>query len=352
MHNSHGPTVTSVVAQTIRSRVPWSFIGVAISLLIVVTSSLTLFRLLRDVEIDKVVATLQAKHVLEVAIAATLVIASYATLTFYDFFALRTIGRCNVPYQVAAFANFTSQTIDHGLGATVVAAAAIRLRVYAPWGIGVTDIGKIAFITGLTFWLGNALMLGAGLLFEPEAVRPINELPVWVNRSIGFATLAVIATYLVWLLPRPRAIGRDKWRIVLPSARLTLLQLAIGCTDLCLATLAMRALLPSEPAIDFTAFLVVFVAAMLLGLLSHAPGSLGVIEATVLVGLPQFPKEELVASLLVFRVLYFVIPLCFAVILLSAREAWMKIKAATQLKNPPMRSDGKSGYEPARINSL
>ena len=53
-----------------------------------------------------------------------------------------------------------------------------------------------------------------------------------------------------------------------------------------------------------------FVAAVLLGFLSHAPGSLGVIEATMLVGLPQFPKEELLASLLVFRVLYFIIPLC------------------------------------------
>ena len=120
---------------------------------------------------------------------------------------------------------------------------------------------------------------------------------------------------------------------MLPSSRLTLLQIAIGVADLSLATLAMQALLPVQPTIDFTALLVIFVAAVLLGFLSHAPGSLGVIEATMLVGLPQFPKEELLASLLVFRVLYFVIPLCLAAILLGARETWLAIKAAAQLKN-------------------
>jgi uncharacterized membrane protein YbhN (UPF0104 family) len=279
------------------------------------------------------VAALSAKTMPEVAVATALVMASYVALTFYDFFALRTIGRSDVPYRVAAFANFTSYTIGHNLGITVVGAAVIRLRIYAPWGIGVVDIAKVAFITGLTFWLGNAFVLGMGLLSEPEAVRTISELPAWINRSMGLAALAVITAYLAWLLPRPRAVGRGRWRIVLPSSRLTLLQIAIGVADLSLATLAMQALLPVQPTIDFTALLVIFVAAVLLGFLSHAPGSLGVIEVTMLVGLPQFPKEELLASLLVFRILYFVIPLCLAAILLGARETWLAIKAAARLKN-------------------
>jgi uncharacterized membrane protein YbhN (UPF0104 family) len=263
--------------------------------------------LLRGVEVDKVVAALSAKTMPEVAVATALVMASYVALTFYDFFALRTIGRSDVPYRVAAFANFASYTIGHNLGVTVVGAAVIRLRIYAPWGIGVVDIAKVAFITGLTFWLGNAFVLGMGLLSEPGR-RTISELPAWINRSMGLAALAVIIAYLAWLLPRPRAVGRGRWRIVLPSSRLTLLQIAIGVADLSLATLAMQALLPLQPTIDFTALLVIFVAAVLLGFLSHAPGSLGVIEATMLVGLPQFPKEELLASLLVFRVLYFCHP--------------------------------------------
>ena len=283
---------------------PWSWIGAAISILILIIASLTLFRLLRGVEFDKVAAALSARTMPEFAVATAWVMASYVALTFYDFFALRTIGRSDVPYRVAAFANFTSYTIGHNLGITVVAPRHPAADLCAVGALVLAMQGRLHH--GAYIWLGNAFVLGMGLLSEPEAVRTISELPAWINRSMGLAALAVITAYLAWLLPRPRAVGRGRWRIVLPSSRLTLLQIAIGVADLSLATLAMQALLPVQPTIDFTALLVIFVAAVLLGFLSHAPGSLGVIEATMLVGLPQFPKEELLASLLVFRVLYFV----------------------------------------------
>jgi glycosyltransferase 2 family protein len=50
------------------------------------------------------------------------------------------------------------------------------------------------------------------------------------------------------------------------------------------------------------------------------PGNLGIIEAGMLIGLPQFEREELLAALLTFRVLYFVIPLIVAIIALALRE--------------------------------
>jgi hypothetical protein len=129
-----------------------------------------------------------------------------------------------------------------------------------------------------------------------------------------------IVAYLLWLMPRRRLIGRSSWQIALPSPRSTLLQIGIGIWDLGAGAIAVYALLPDYPAVDFTVLLVVFVIAILLGFVSHAPGSLGVIEATMLVGLPEFPKEELLASLLIFRFLYFIVPLSFAAVLLGLRE--------------------------------
>jgi uncharacterized membrane protein YbhN (UPF0104 family) len=82
----------------------------------------------------------------------------------------------------------------------------------------------------------------------------------------------------------------------------------------------MYVLLPAEPAISFFELLVIFVTAMLIGVLSYVPGSLGVIEAAMFIGLPQFPKEALLASLVTFRVLYFILPLLAAVLLLGVRE--------------------------------
>ncbi len=298
----------------------WGGIGVAIGLLIVVIAGAALFRLLRDIDLDEVVAALRAKSVRELMIAGGFVLAGYVTLTLYDFFALRTIGRNAVPYRIAALAGFTSYAIGHNLGATVFTGGAIRFRIYSAWGLSIIDVAKIAFVTGLTFWLGNAFLLGFGMSYAPVAASAVNQLPAWVNRGIGLSGLILIVGYLIWLMPRPRVFGRSDWRIVLPGLRLTVVQIGIGVLDLTLGALAMYMLLPDHPSIDFVTLLVIFVTATLLGFLSHAPGSLGVFEAAMLVGLPLFQKEGLLASLLIFRLLYFVFPLFFAALLLSLRE--------------------------------
>ena len=311
--------MTNGVTGAIPGRV-WSGVGVAIGLLIVVIAGAALFRLLRDIDLDEVVAALRAKSVRELMIAGGFVLAGYVTLTLYDFFALRTIGRNTVPYRIAALAGFTSYAIGHNLGATVFTGGAIRFRIYSAWGLSIIDVAKIAFVTGLTFWLGNAFLLGFGMSYAPVAASAVNQLPAWVNRGIGLSGLMFIVGYLIWLMPRPRVVGRSDWRIVLPGLRLTVVQIGIGVLDLTVGALAMYMLLPDHPSIDFVTLLVIFVTATLLGFLSHAPGSLGVFEAAMLVGLPLFQKEGLLASLLIFRLLYFVFPLFLAALLLSLRE--------------------------------
>ena len=308
----------------------WHKVGVAVGIVIVAFALTTLFQLLRDIEVDKVVVALRSTSPYQILAAGGFVAASYVTLTFYDYFSLRTIERHHVPYRIAAMASFISYTIGHNLGATVFTAGAIRFRIYSAWGLSIADVVKIAFVTGLTFWLGNAFVLGAGLLWEPGPATAITQLPAWVNRAIALSGLVVIVGYLLWLLPSPRIIGRGDWRVTLPCARLTLVQIGIGVLDLTAGALAMYALLPSDPSIDFVTVQVIFVTAALLGFLSHAPGSLGVFEAAMLVALPQFQKEELLASLLIFRVLYFMLPFCAAVLLLSVREGWLAATASAR----------------------
>jgi uncharacterized membrane protein YbhN (UPF0104 family) len=312
--------VTSTFAQKITSRLGRSTISAAISLLILAAAAFVLYRLLRDADFGKVAATLKAQSFPKIAAAGAFVVAGYITLTFYDLFALHAIGRHKVPYAVAALASFASSTIGHSLGAAVLTGGLIRLRIYSVWGLTVVDIAKIAFVTGMTFWLGNALLLGGATAYAPEAASAVDHLPSWINRAIGLAGLGAIACYLLWLTPRRRAVGRSRWRIVLPSLRFTLVQIGIGALDLSLVTMAMYILLPSIPTVGFVTVLVIFLTATLLGTVSHAPGGLGVIEATMLVGLAQFQREELLAALLTFRGLYFVLPLILATLSLGLRE--------------------------------
>jgi glycosyltransferase 2 family protein len=314
------PNVTSSTARTVVQKLGRNWLGVAFSLLIVAGVGATLCHLLRDIDVGKVIAAFTAQPIRNIVIAGVFVVLGYVALTFYDLFALHVIGRRTIPFHVAALASFTSYTIGHSLGAATLTGAVVRLRVYSAWGLNVLDIAKIAFVTGMTFWLGNAFVLGGAMAYAPEAASVVDHLPPWINRLIGLTALLGIACYLIWLARRPRTVGYANWKLVLPTMRLTLLQIGIGAMDLCLVTLAMYTLLPQNPAVGFVPVLVIFVTATLLGTVSHVPGSLGVIEAALLIGLPQFPKEELLAALLTFRVAYFVIPFLLAALVLGLRE--------------------------------
>lgn len=332
----HVLNAMSAWTRAVDETVGWNRIAFATSLVIIAAASVTLFRLLRDIEIDKVVGALEATTPSTLVLAGALVAAGYVSLTFYDFFALRTIGCRHVPYRIAALASFTSYTIGHNLGATAFTGGVVRLRIYSRWGLGIVDVAKIAFVTGLTFWLGNAFILGLSVAYAPDAAGAVDQLPPWLNRALALTGLAMIVGYVLWLVPAPRVVGAGAWRITLPNAPLTFVQIGIGILDLTISALAMYVLLPGEPPIDFLVLLVVFVIATLLGFLSHAPGSLGVFDAAMLVGLAQLDKNELVATLLLFRLLYFLLPFLAALCVLGSRELWLSLtKSADCGPRPP-----------------
>src|ERR1044071_9341623 len=124
-----------------------------------------------------------------VVFAGLFVAAAYFTLTFYDLFALRTIGRDDVPYRGAALASFTSYSVGHNVGASVFTGGAVRYRIYSTWNLDAAEVAKICFVAGLTFWLGNATVLGLGIAYAPEAATAIDRLPMWLNRTAAVVTL-------------------------------------------------------------------------------------------------------------------------------------------------------------------
>jgi uncharacterized membrane protein YbhN (UPF0104 family) len=187
-------------------------------------------------------------------------------------------------------------------------------------------VAKICFIAGLTFWLGNATVLGLGIAYAPQAASAIDQLPPSVNRIIAVGILALLASYVIWVWRRPRVIGRSQWRIKLPGGPLTLLQIGIGIVDLSCCALAMYMLVPDEPNIGFVTLAVIFVSATLLGFASHAPGGLGVFDAAMLVALWQFDKEDLVAGLLLFRLLYYIVPFTLSLAILGGRELLLGLR--------------------------
>lgn len=301
-------------------RIGWNRVGIALSVTIIVIAAVVLYRILRGISFHEVVTALRKTPLSTILLAGFLVACAYLTLTLYDLFALRTIGKRNVPYRIAALAGFTSYSIGHNVGVTVLTGGAVRYRVYSTWGLTLIDVAKICFIAGLTFWLGNATVLGLGIAIAPAAASSIDQLPPWLNRIVAVGALLTLIAYVAWVWHKPRMIGRDTWEVTLPNGPLTLVQIVIGIADLACCSLAMYVLLPDEPHIAFVTVSVIFVTATLLGFASAAPGGLGVFDAAMFIALWQYDREDLLAGLLLFRLLYYVVPFTLALTILGIRE--------------------------------
>jgi len=319
------------VARFFKDKIGWSRVGVVLSLTIIAVAAVVLVHMLRDIKVHEVVAALKRAEWHNIAAAGLFVALGYFTLTFYDWFALRTIGRRDIPYRIAALAGFTSYSVGHNIGATVFTGGAVRYRIYSAYGLDAVDVAKICFIAGLTFWLGNATVLGLGVALEPHAAQPIDQLPPWLNRALALVTLVILASYVSWVWTARRAVGKGGWKVQLPSGPSTLVQICIGILDLTCCALAMYMLLPEEPNVGLLTLVVVFVSATLLGFASHAPGGLGVFDAAMLVALWEFDKEDLVAGLLLFRLLYYIVPFTLALAILGVREVLISTRGDRRL---------------------
>jgi uncharacterized membrane protein YbhN (UPF0104 family) len=328
-------------------KIGWGRVGFLLSLTIITVAGIVLYRMLREINFEDVIDAVAAVEKHDVVKAAMFVAAGYFTLTFYDLFALRTIGRPDIPYRVAALAGFTSYAVGHNVGASAFTGGAVRYRIYAPHGLSAIDVAKVCFIAGLTFWLGNATVLGLGVAIAPQAASAIDQLAPWFNRLMAFGVIGVLATYVAWVWRTPRVVGRHNWLVTLPNGPLTLLQIFVGIIDLACCAAAMYMLVPDEPYIGFVTLAVIFVASTLLGFASHSPGGLGVFDAAMLVALWQFDTEDLLAGLLLFRLLYYLVPFAISLAILGGRELWFSFVTSRQAGRSGGNDGGSAGAPPA-----
>src|SRR6202790_1047647 len=155
-----------VVQKTPASGARLRGLGVVVSVAIAALAVFALTHALKNVDYDEVFAVVRRTNAGLIALALMLVAISYGSLTLYDLLALRTIGRTDVPYRIAALASFTSSPTAHGLGAVSLVSPVIRYRIYSCSGLGAIDVANICFLTGLTFWLGNLTALSLRLFYH------------------------------------------------------------------------------------------------------------------------------------------------------------------------------------------
>jgi phosphatidylglycerol lysyltransferase len=253
------------------------------------------------------------------AAALLLTALNYAVLTGYDALAFRYIGR-SLAYRRIAFASFIGYAFSNTIGLSMLAGSTVRYRLYTVWGVSTVEIARMVVFYTLTLWLGLCALGGITFTVEPVALPSVLGLPFHSVRPLGVLFLLVLCGYLLATVLRKRPISVLHYDIPLPAPGLSAAQIAVASVDWVLAGSVLYALLPPS-APDLPAFLGVFLLAQVAGLVSQVPGGLGVFESVMLVLLARaVPAPQAIGALVVYRAVYYLLPLCIAAVLLGTFE--------------------------------
>jgi uncharacterized membrane protein YbhN (UPF0104 family) len=310
----------------------WPIVGLGA----VAFTSFLLFKELRGLSLAEVGAAVGAISPLHWALAAASTVLAYAALAWYDQIALRHLGR-RLNWRFVALVSFTTYALAHNIGASVFSGAVVRYRAYSTKGLGVAEVGLLVAFCSFTFTLGNVLLGGLALVFAPSLVqRYAPGAPQWAGLALGFLLLAGPWLYAIGSLLQFAPLKVRRFELVYPRPPIAVRQLLAGPIELIGAAGIIYFALPQAGNPGFVVVLGIFLASFTLALVSHAPGGLGVLEYSFLKAMPDAPPASVLAALLVFRLLYLILPLLFSLFVVVAFER-ERIGEILKLRKPEMR---------------
>jgi uncharacterized membrane protein YbhN (UPF0104 family) len=325
------PTLDPVEAERrVRRRRLWKMAGMAFSFAILLLSVVVLVRTFATVNYWDLRAAIQATSSHQIALAFLCTATSYIALTGYDAVALRQL-KLRVPYTTTALASFASFSVAFTLGFPLFTAGTVRYWIYSQARLSAAKVASLTVIASVSFWLGMVLIIGASFVARPAAIANVDHLRPWINFFIGLGAVGALVAYLTWVARGHRRMRIQGLKLELPGLGLTLSQIVLGVADLCSAAAVLYFLLPRGHGMDFLSFAATYVLACLLGIASNVPGGIGAFEATMLNSVPAPSPEALLASLLLFRVIYYLVPFVLALALLGAHESmrhWTSLREA------------------------
>jgi glycosyltransferase 2 family protein len=287
-------------------------IGVALLCL----AAFLLYRTLSRYSLDQLVTSVAAIPIGRLAAAGAFAAASYLCLTGFDWLALRYVGR-PLPYPKVALASFTSLSLGHNIGFAAMSSGAVRYRFYSRWGLSGVEIAKVILFCGVTVGLGLAVLGGVALLMRADLAAEITGLSRSAAMALGGVCLAAPVGYLMLAARLRRPFRWRRWSLAMPPLRLAIAQLVIGPANFACVAACLHQALASAGDVPYLAVASVYVIANVTSLISHVPGGLGVIESVVTYLLPG---TEVIGALIVFRVVYFLVPLAIGSMLFAVTE--------------------------------
>jgi phosphatidylglycerol lysyltransferase len=287
----------------------------AVTLLIFSVAVFVLHHSLSHLRWSDVLEELARTKPRHIVFAAFCVVGSYLMLMLYDALALRIVGH-KLPYWRIAETSFTAYAVGHSVGLSSISGGSVRLRHYSAAGLKAMEIAAVVVLCSVTFTMGVSALLGLSLILEGEQAQTILHIKFQAAHVLGVMILCVVAAYLLITAVRRRPVKFSSQTFKLPPFHFSVAQLAVSCVDLSFAAGALYFLLPHQLDLSFPAFVGVYVLAIAAGVASNVPGGLGVFEGALLLMLPDVPKDKLLGAVLLYRILYYLLPFMLGTALL------------------------------------
>jgi phosphatidylglycerol lysyltransferase len=278
-----------------------------------------LFHLLKSVNPADVAATIRATPVSVLATALCATVIGYVALIFYDWFALRFIGK-RLDRRVVALGGFLGYAFGNTIGVSVVSGGAVRYRIYSAVGLNAFEVAAVSGYIALVLGTGLTLVGLAALAIHPGAVGALLPFSPQTIQTVATLLTALSVGLIVRLSGSQRSVSIRGHDLRLPPLADLGGQLVVTLIDIAAASFALWVLLPDGKS-DYATFVAVYAAATMIGVLSHVPGGVGVFETVVIGTLPTaVPVGEAAAALLLFRLVYYLVPFALAFLLVALNE--------------------------------
>lgn len=243
--------------------------------------------------------------------------ASYLCLTGFDWAGVRYVKN-DLAYPKIALASFVSLSIGQSVGLAGLSSGGLRYRYYAHWGMNAEDVAKIVLLSGVTVGIGLAMLTGIVMLINPADAAEVLRVNEATAMAIGAACLATVVAYLALARFARAPVRIRKWTFKMPTLRLALAQVVIGTLNFALVAAALREVMAAASDVSYLKAATAYVLANVAIIVTHAPGGLGVLEATVR---HVMGDQASIGSLVAFRVIYFLIPLAIGIPVALVTEA-------------------------------
>lgn len=280
-----------------------------------------LYHKLKSYSIAQIRSSIEQISYSRIWISIFLMIINYLILVGYDWLALKAIHK-TLPITRVSLVSFIGQAVSYNFGA-LLGGTGVRYRFYSAWGFSISDIVRLVLMLAVTFWVGALGLCGIIFIISPPHIPDAiaQNMPLTDVRILGYVLTALASVYLFlcFLVRKPLSIFGKEFEF--PRPRIAIAQCVVAGIDLIAASACMYVLLPPDIGLSFIQFLPSYLMAQVAVVLTHIPGGVGIFELVIL-ELTHTPNEQAVfAAVLLFRIIYYIIPLLAAALLLAIYEA-------------------------------